>query len=128
MSRSKSKKTASKSVETEPAKVKAVNKQKSQSPFLAKSGVSVEAKTDVKNVEIDAKKYKKTLKNVKAKIIRDSFSFPEQDYLVLTELKKAFAADGLPVKRGEILRAGLHLLTKLNVVELQQVIGQVERV
>jgi len=67
-------------------------------------------------------------KKQKAKVIRDSFSFPEQDYLKISELKKTCLAAGVHVKKGEILRAGLHLLTQLNLAELKQAVEQVEKV
>jgi hypothetical protein len=62
------------------------------------------------------------------KIIRDSFPFPEKDYLILSELKKVCIADGTPVKRGEILRAGLHLLTKLTLPEFKLALDKVEKI
>lgn len=64
----------------------------------------------------------------KAKVIRDSFSFPEQDYLKISELKKICLAEGIHVKKGEILRAGLGLLSGLTVEQLKQTVAQVERV
>ncbi|WP_394753073.1 hypothetical protein [Crenothrix sp.] len=124
-----SKKTPAKTSDTEqPKKVKAVSKKTPGAASLSKSSAASEPPANVETVEVDAKKYKKDTKNAKVKIIRDSFPFPEQDYAILTELKNAFMADGIAVKRGEILRAGLHLLTTLNVFELQQVVGQVERI
>lgn len=70
----------------------------------------------------------KKRKTGKTKVIRDSFSFPEQDYRKISELKKACLAAGVHAKKGEILRAGLHLLSKMEINELTQVLGQVEKV
>jgi hypothetical protein len=64
----------------------------------------------------------------KTKVIRDSFSFPESDYVKISQLKKSCLAAGAHVKKGEILRAGLHLLSKLSLTELTQVVEQVEKV
>ena len=94
----KSKKTATEALEIEPS-------------------IEKEVKTSIKKSKI-----------AKAKVIRDSFSFPEQDYLKISELKKTCLAAGIHVKKGEILRAGLHLLTKLNLAELKQAVEQVEKV
>ncbi len=70
----------------------------------------------------------KKKKNDKPKVIRDSFSFPEQDHHKITELKKICLAAGVHVKKGEILRAGLNLLTNLNLPDLLQAVEKVERV
>jgi hypothetical protein len=70
----------------------------------------------------------KEKKAEKKKVIRDSFSFPEHDYHKISELKKICLAAGIHVKKGEILRAGLHLLTNLKLTELIQAMGKVEKV
>ena len=70
----------------------------------------------------------KKRKAAKTKVIRDSFSFPEHDYRKISELKKACLSAGAHVKKGEILRAGLHLLSRLEISELTQVLEQVEKV
>lgn len=70
----------------------------------------------------------KKKKNDKKKVIRDSFSFPEQDYHKISELKKICLAAGVHVKKGEILRAGLQMLTNLKLSELLQAVEKVERV
>jgi hypothetical protein len=64
----------------------------------------------------------------KIKVIRDSFSFPEQDYRKISELKKTCLMVGIQVKKSEILRAGLNLLSQLNLDELKQSIEKVEKV
>jgi len=70
----------------------------------------------------------KKRKPAKTKVIRDSFSFPEQDYVKISELKKACLAAGMHVKKGEILRAGLLMLTKLSLTELIQTLELVEKI
>jgi len=82
----------------------------------------------VNTAESEAKKVVKKKKTDKAKVIRDSFSFPEEDYQKISELKKTCLAAGIHVKKSEILRAGLHLLTKLDIDGLKQAVEQVEKV
>ncbi|MCX7088488.1 MAG: hypothetical protein NTV00_10585 [Methylococcales bacterium] len=77
-----------------------------------------------KEVEISAKKNK----HGKTKVIRDSFSFPEVDYLKILELKKLCLAEGVHVKKGELLRAGLQLLSELDLAELKKAVQRVEKV
>lgn len=67
-------------------------------------------------------------KSIKAKVIRDSFSFPEPDYRKISELKKTCLANGVHVKKSEVLRAGLYLLSQLNLDELKQVVEKVEKI
>jgi hypothetical protein len=123
----KSKKTAPESFEIEASVENEINKKGSKKSSAAKSSVTREA-TEVEVFENDAKAAVKKIKTVKAKVIRDSFSFPEEDYLKISELKSTCLAAGIHVKKGEILRAGLHLLTKLNLDELKQAVEQVEKV
>jgi hypothetical protein len=118
----KSKKTATEAIEIEPSIETKINKKDSKKSSIAKS---IEA---VETVENDTNPSNKKSKTVKAKVIRDSFSFPELDYLKISELKKTCLTAGIHVKKSEILRAGLHLLTKLNLDELKIVVDQVEKV
>jgi hypothetical protein len=128
----KSKKTVTEPLEIqsaiEPSIEKDVNKKGSKKSSIAKSSEASETKEAVEAVENEVKTAIKKRRNVKAKVIRDSFSFPEQDYLKISELKKTCLAAGIHVKKGEILRAGLHLLTKLNLADLKQAVEQVEKV
>ncbi len=104
------------------------NKKTSKKPPITKSGNAATTKeaatVPVKKVLLPVKK----TKSVKEKVIRDSFSFPEHDYLKISELKKTCLAEGIQIKKSELLRAGLQLLTKLSLVELKQAIEQVEKV
>ena len=124
----KSKKTATQALEIEPSTEKKINKKVSKKSLAAQSSEATETKETDETVEAEANPPAKKSKIVKAKVIRDSFSFPEQDYLKISELKKTCLAAGIHVKKGEILRAGLHLLTKLNLAELKKAVDQVEKV
>lgn len=61
----------------------------------------------------------KTLKIVKPekpkkpKLVRDSFTIPKAEYLVLDELKQRAARLAHPVKKSELLRAGIKALAQL---------------
>lgn len=52
----------------------------------------------------------KTEKAKKPKMVRDSFTFPKTEYAVLDELKQRAAKLAHPIKKGELLRAGLKAL------------------
>jgi hypothetical protein len=124
----KPKKTATNPLAVEPSIKRTVNKKSPKKPATAIVGEPIDSKEAVKFVENEATASNKKRKTAKAKVIRDSFSFPEQDYVKILELKKTCLAAGIHVKKGEILRAGLHLLTKLNLTELIQAVEQVEKV
>ena len=121
-SKQQAKKTAGEDLEIEPSVEKKTGKKVSKKSLAAKPSETGET------VEAEANPSAKKSKIAKAKVIRDSFSFPEQDYLKISELKKTCLAAGIHVKKGEILRAGLHLLTKLNLAELKIAVDQVEKV
>ena len=123
----RSKKQATEALATEPTIVKAVSKKTTKKALSAISKEAAGTKEAVASETVTAKPNKKR-KSGKDKVIRDSFSFPEQDYAKISELKKTCLAAGIHVKKGEILRAGLHLLTKLDLAELTQAIEQVEKV
>lgn len=77
-------------------------------------------------------KKKKTKGNkrneARPKLIRDSFTMPETDYLRIKTLKTRILAGGLDIKKSEVLRAGLLALESMSDSRLQQVAGQVERI
>ena len=49
----------------------------------------------------------------KAKLVRDSFTIPKSEYLVLEELKQRGARLSSPVKKSELLRAGIKALAAM---------------
>jgi hypothetical protein len=52
----------------------------------------------------------KLIKAKKLKLVRDSFTIPKQEYLILDNLKLRAADLKQPVKKGELLRAGIKAL------------------
>ncbi|MGV8712504.1 MAG: hypothetical protein ACWA6R_08140 [Nitrosomonas sp.] len=77
------------------------------------------------NIEIPEKILKKD-KPRKIKMIRDSFSLPENDYAKLTELKKRCLQAGVQVKKSELIRAGLLSLSRLTDAALIKLFQQVK--
>ena len=102
-----------------PATVKAV----STKPVAAQPAVVVKAEKKVKKT-----KKINTKTEVKVKVVRDSFTMPQNDYAKISELKQACSKAGLQVKKSELLRAGLHVLSKLNAAQLKQTISQIEQI
>ena len=130
-SKPKSKKTVTEPLQIDLPIEKVVVKKVVKKPSTAKSSVAIETKEvveAVEAVEVEEKTDIKKIKSATVKVIRDSFSFPEQDYLKISQLKKTCLAAGIHVKKGEILRAGLHLLTQLTLDELKLAVEKVEKV
>ncbi len=49
----------------------------------------------------------------KIKLVRDSFTIPKDEYAVLEDLKQRAAQLSRPVKKSELLRAGIKMLSSL---------------
>lgn len=95
---------------------------------VAQPEPATELQATVEGIDTKEKVTNEKKKSDKTKVIRDSFSFPEQDYRKISELKKTCLTAGIYVKKSEILRAGLHLLSKLDLSELKQVVEEVEKI
>lgn len=58
----------------------------------------------------------------KPKLVRDSFTMPEAEYAVLGQVKKDCLKAGFEVKKSELLRVGIALLSKLDTTRLKEVL------
>jgi hypothetical protein len=66
-------------------------------------------------------------KSKKMKMVRDSFTMPENEYAQLAELKRKCLQAGVHIKKGELLRAGVLALSKLPNADLIKAVGDVEK-
>ncbi|MEY5027872.1 MAG: hypothetical protein RLZ63_187 [Pseudomonadota bacterium] len=64
-------------------------------------------------------------KERKVKVVRDSYTIPKLEYAQLGELKKRALTMGVAVKKSELLRAGLLLLSKQGDTQLKSSLAQV---
>lgn len=64
----------------------------------------------------------------KPKLVRDSFTFPKTDYALIATLKQRMLQAGREIKKSEILRAGLAVLSGLSDQDVLQVREGVERI
>jgi hypothetical protein len=121
---------ATKKIASKPAKAVAVAKTPvaSKAPaVVVKKTVSkpVAAKVAAKPVaKVAAKPVVKKPAAVKIKTVRDTFSMPETDYALIAMLKKSAQAEGLKVKKNELLRVGLLLLSQLKAPELKSLLSK----
>jgi hypothetical protein len=56
------------------------------------------------------------------RLVRDSFTMPEQEYAVLATVKQACLKAGFEVKKSELLRIGVALLGQLDTAALRAVL------
>lgn len=73
-------------------------------------------------------KVDKPARTKRPKLIRDSFTMPEFDYVRIKALKSRLLAAGVEIKKSEVLRAGLLALESMTDARLQKVVNQVERI
>lgn len=76
---------------------------------LAKAGATASSK-----ILTPAKpKVDKQLKTKKPKLVRDSFTIPKAEYTVMDDLKQRAAKLTFPIKKSELLRAGIKALAAM---------------
>jgi hypothetical protein len=80
----------------------------SKAPAKAPAKPPVPSKPIVKTAAVP-----KAEKPKKPKLVRDSFTIPKAEYLVLEELKQRAAKLGQPAKKSEVLRAGIKALAAM---------------
>jgi hypothetical protein len=71
---------------------------------------------------------KKPKKEHKVKVVRDSFTMPQNEYQKIAEIKETCLKAGLPVKKSEVLRAGLKALAELNAAQLKRAMAALEKI
>jgi len=102
---------ATKSVVAKPATpVKAAVKPIAKTATKAKPATKAKAADSKKDHKKDDKKNKPE----KVKMERDSFTMPKEEYAAIGTLKSRMNALGHPVKKSELLRAGIKLLAAMS--------------
>ena len=64
-------------------------------------------------------------KTKKTKMVRDSFTMPKAEYAALDELKQRGALLGCPLKKSQLLRAGVKLLAALPDARLLAALAEI---
>jgi len=64
----------------------------------------------------------------KVKVVRDSFTMPQNEYQKISEIKEACLEAGLQVKKSEVLRAGLKALVALSPAQLKRALAGLEKI
>ena len=85
-------------------------------------------KATAKNANKKAAPAKKIKKDAKPKVVRDSFTMPQSEYQKIADIKALCAKAAMPVKKSEVLRAGLLMLSLLELTELKTVLGKLAKI
>jgi cyclopropane fatty-acyl-phospholipid synthase-like methyltransferase len=115
------KKTAAKKARVpakKPQVKKAIAKVKSTAKARGKSGAK----------DVLRKAAKKPKKDQKKKVVRDSFTMPQNEYAKIAEIKAICLSAKMHVKKSEVLRAGLKKLAELNAAQLKRALGSLEKI
>ena len=105
---------------------KAVAKKPATRKAAVKAGTT--AKVLAKNIPAPVQESKKARKNHKKKVVRDSFTMPHDEYQKIAEIKTACLKAKMHVKKSEVLRAGLKLLSGLGTVQLKRELAALEKI
>ncbi len=90
---------------------------KSSAKSSAKSPVESSTKSSAKAV--NARKASEKTSQQKDKLVRDSFTMPQDDYALIARLKDRAVMFKRPAKKSELLRAGLHALQAMSAPALR---------
>lgn len=93
----------------------------------AKSRTKAAAKTETQQAAKPSTKVlsEKISKQKKPKLVRDSFTIPKPEYLVLDDLKQRSAKIGNPAKKSELLRAGIKALAAMTETAFKSALAAV---
>ena len=112
----------SKKASAAPAKKPAAPVKASQTVKPVKTTAPAPNKTAVK---VSDKASKKKDKPEKVKVVRDSFTIPKTEFTQIAEMKKRAMALGVEVKKSELIRAGLQLMTGLQDAAFKKALAAV---
>lgn len=90
---------------------------------MATSAAKKRAPVARKPAKAKAAPEKKTAAPKKIKVVRDSFSMPQEDYALIAKMKARAHDAGTPVKKSALLRAGLQLLDKCTAAQFKRVLA-----
>ena len=63
-----------------------------------------------------------------SKVIRDAFTFPEEDYQLISKLRDRLLSNAVNASKSEVLRAGLIALDRMGDRKLVELIGSLTKI
>ncbi len=115
------KKVAAKKVNSKSAKSKKEKTAASKAAEKAKPAKETKQAKQPKQTKqkVTKPKTSKADKPKKPKLVRDSFTMPAQEYALLAQVKKTCHADGIAIKKSELLRIGVAQLAAMSTKKLK---------
>jgi len=95
---------------------------KTKAQASAKKRVTAKAAPAKKVTQRTSAAVQKPKKN---KLVRDSFTIPKNEYVVIDSLKKRAIASGQAVKKSELLRAGIKALAAMSEIQFKAALSNV---
>ncbi len=86
------------------------------------------AEAKVPTEAVKAEKDSKAAKKPKLKVVRDSFTMPQSEYLKIAEIKELCLKAGVQVKKSEVLRAGVIALCAMNEGQLKAAMSTLDKI
>jgi hypothetical protein len=83
---------------------------------------------DKKAVIAKSEKPQASPKAKKEKLIRDSFTIPESEYVVLSSVKKACLGASIEVKKSELLRIAIGQLSQMSLPTLSDALNKLPKI
>lgn len=127
-------KVASTKTETSKTEASASKAASAKKPSVAKPATAKKAdkaaspKAPAKTVAKKVAAVKKPKKETKVKVVRDSFTMPQGEYQQIADIKAGCLKSGVHVKKSEVLRAGLKVLSALTAAELKIVLDSLDKI
>lgn len=97
--------------------------EKADTLFSVKEKLPTELKSESEQQKIPSAGREEQLK-----VVRDSFTMPQEDYELITLLKKRSLNSGIEITKSEILRAGLKALKEMQEEEFLSKLSLVEKI
>ena len=108
-----------------PAAKKPVLKKSAVKPLTKAITKTAVKKSPVKTVAAKPVKVAKPAKVKKPKLVRDSFTIPKDEYVVIDALKIRAGKLGQAVKKSELLRAGVKALAAMSDIQFKAALSNV---
>ncbi len=113
-----------KTTTTQPTAKKPVAKKAATRP-VTKTAVKKAAVKPLTKKVIKPTKVAKPVKVKKPKLVRDSFTIPKDEYVVIDALKTRAGKLGQAVKKSELLRAGVKALAAMSDIQFKAALSNV---
>ena len=119
---------ADESMPNTPSAPKPLARFRAANPKMVETEVKLEPMIVEAAKESKSEKEAKVPRKLKLKVVRDSFTMPQSEYLKIAEIKALCLKAGVQVKKSEVLRAGVIALCAMNEKELNAILNSMDKI